>query len=117
MTRNVRPFLTLVVVAAGASGCTLLHTKRAADQALLLAAAQYQNTVLRAYQNVADTLHAIAAAMAHNQAVLNTVQAQATRFGDTAALYQALGGGWWNRDTALATAGVNVGSSAVAAAN
>jgi outer membrane protein TolC len=98
MTRNVRPFLTLVVVAAGASGCTLLHTKRAADQALLLAAAQYQNTVLRAYQNVADTLHAIAAAMAHNQAVLNTVQAQ-------------------NPDTALATAGVNVGSSAVAAPN
>ena len=25
------------------------------------------------------------------------VQAQAVRFGDTAALYQALGGGWWNR--------------------
>jgi hypothetical protein len=29
------------------------------------------------------------------------VQAQATRFGDTAALYQALGGGWWNRKTAV----------------
>ena len=26
------------------------------------------------------------------------VQAEATRFGDTAALYQALGGGWWHRE-------------------
>jgi hypothetical protein len=25
------------------------------------------------------------------------VQAQAARFSDTAALFQALGGGWWNR--------------------
>jgi outer membrane protein TolC len=25
------------------------------------------------------------------------VQVQATRFADTAALFQALGGGWWNR--------------------
>jgi hypothetical protein len=26
------------------------------------------------------------------------VQAQAARFADTAALFQALGGGWWNRN-------------------
>jgi outer membrane protein TolC len=32
------------------------------------------------------------------------VQAQATRFGDTAALYQALGGGWWNRKGELTSA-------------
>jgi len=25
------------------------------------------------------------------------VQAQASRYGDTIALFQALGGGWWNR--------------------
>jgi NodT family efflux transporter outer membrane factor (OMF) lipoprotein len=31
------------------------------------------------------------------QAVVNRVQAQSARFADTAALYQALGGGWWNR--------------------
>jgi NodT family efflux transporter outer membrane factor (OMF) lipoprotein len=30
------------------------------------------------------------------QAVVTRVQAQATRFSDTAALFQALGGGWWN---------------------
>jgi outer membrane protein TolC len=27
------------------------------------------------------------------------VQAQATRYGDSVALFQALGGGWWNRTT------------------
>jgi len=26
------------------------------------------------------------------------LQAQAARYADTAALFQALGGGWWNRD-------------------
>ena len=34
------------------------------------------------------------------QATLTRVQAQAARLTDTAALYQALGGGWWNRETA-----------------
>jgi len=29
--------------------------------------------------------------------VFNLVQAQANRYADTAALFQALGGGWWNR--------------------
>ena len=33
----------------------------------------------------------------YQQARLNLVQAQASRFADTAALFQALGGGWWNR--------------------
>jgi NodT family efflux transporter outer membrane factor (OMF) lipoprotein len=32
------------------------------------------------------------------QALLARVQAQANRFADTAALFQALGGGWWNRE-------------------
>jgi NodT family efflux transporter outer membrane factor (OMF) lipoprotein len=31
------------------------------------------------------------------QARISLVQAQATRYADTAALFQALGGGWWNR--------------------
>ncbi len=33
----------------------------------------------------------------YQQARINLVQAQASRFADTAALFQALGGGWWNR--------------------
>ena len=36
--------------------------------------------------------------LTYQQALLNRVQAQAARFTDTAALFQALGGGWWNRD-------------------
>jgi NodT family efflux transporter outer membrane factor (OMF) lipoprotein len=33
----------------------------------------------------------------YSQARLAVVQAQAARYADTAALFQALGGGWWNR--------------------
>jgi NodT family efflux transporter outer membrane factor (OMF) lipoprotein len=34
----------------------------------------------------------------YQQTQVSLVQAQAARFADTAALFQALGGGWWNRD-------------------
>lgn len=34
----------------------------------------------------------------YQQALLARVQAQTNRYMDTAALFQALGGGWWNRD-------------------
>jgi NodT family efflux transporter outer membrane factor (OMF) lipoprotein len=37
------------------------------------------------------------AEQAYNTAALSLVQAQANRYADTAALFQALGGGWWNR--------------------
>jgi NodT family efflux transporter outer membrane factor (OMF) lipoprotein len=40
----------------------------------------------------------LTAELAYQQAALLRVQAQAARFTDTAALFQALGGGWWNRD-------------------
>jgi len=33
----------------------------------------------------------------YQQAQINLVQAQANRFADTATLFQALGGGWWNQ--------------------
>ena len=37
------------------------------------------------------------AEQAYQQARINLVQAQANRFADTAALFQAVGGGWWQR--------------------
>jgi NodT family efflux transporter outer membrane factor (OMF) lipoprotein len=37
----------------------------------------------------------------YQQALLALVQAQAARYADTAALYAALGGGWWNRADVL----------------
>jgi outer membrane protein TolC len=39
----------------------------------------------------------LSAETTYHQALLTRVQAQATRYGDTIALFQALGGGWWNR--------------------
>ena len=142
--RSGGPFWNLVgdVTQPIFQGGTLLHKKRAAQQALKQTAAQYQSTVITAYQNVADTLHAslsdadtlaaqvdaenvakvtydltrrqmesgyvnyltlLSAQTAYQQALINRVQAQATRYGDSVALFQALGGGWWNR-TAKASA-------------
>ena len=37
------------------------------------------------------------AEQAYNTAALALIQARANRYADTAALFQALGGGWWNR--------------------
>jgi NodT family efflux transporter outer membrane factor (OMF) lipoprotein len=117
-------------------GGALLHKERAARAAYTQAAEEYRNTVLTAFQNVADTLTALehdataltvaadarnaakisldlaeqqfqsgyagylpllTAEQAYQQALVNLVQAQANRYADTAALFQALGGGWWNR--------------------
>lgn len=117
-------------------GKTLLHRERAARAAYTEAAEQYRSTVLTAFQNVADTLHAIkqdadglkaaasatqaaavtldltktqfdrgyasslallSAEQSYQQALLSQVQAESNRYSDTAALFQALGGGWWNR--------------------
>ncbi len=112
-------------------GGTLLHRKRAADAALDQAAATYRETVLTAFQNVADALHALDAdadaleaasraviaaerslgvarqqlelgsvsylallnaQLAYQQALVSQSQARASRYADTAALFQALGG-------------------------
>ena len=119
-------------------GGQLLHQERAAKAAYRQAAEQYRSTVLTAFQNVADTLVALAqdaeslkaaataaddakitldlsrrqwqdgyisyltllsAQQAWQQARINLVSAQASRYADTAALFQALGGGWWNQKT------------------
>jgi NodT family efflux transporter outer membrane factor (OMF) lipoprotein len=49
----------------------------------------------------ANYLSLLSAEQSYQQARINRVQAQASRYADTAALFQALGGGWWNRaDTA-----------------
>jgi outer membrane protein TolC len=42
-------------------------------------------------------LSLLSAETAYKQTLLTRVQAQATRYGDTVAMFQALGGGWWNR--------------------
>jgi NodT family efflux transporter outer membrane factor (OMF) lipoprotein len=44
-----------------------------------------------------DALGVLNAEQAYQQAVIGKSQAEANRLEDTAALFQALGGGWWNR--------------------
>jgi NodT family efflux transporter outer membrane factor (OMF) lipoprotein len=125
------------------NGGSLQAKKRAAVAAYDAAQAQYQNTVLNAFLNVANTLRAVdtdadavianadAERLAHEALVLverqyqlgavsylasldaqrtylstrvALVQARAARFTDSAALFQALGGGWWNAPDAVASA-------------
>nr|WP_244434934.1 efflux transporter outer membrane subunit [Methylocystis sp. SC2] len=64
--------------------------EKAAAESLDISQAQYAagSTTYPTVLNAAQTLL---------NARLNRVQAQAARFSDTAALMQALGGGWWNR--------------------
>ncbi|MEM5345629.1 efflux transporter outer membrane subunit [Paraburkholderia azotifigens] len=119
-------------------GGQLNAKKRAAEAAFDQANAQYRQTVLLAFEDVADTLRALdhdAVALAaqteawraasssldlaraqfrvggvsylslldaqrqYQLTVVNLAQAQAARYADTAALFQALGGGWWTDTT------------------
>jgi len=45
----------------------------------------------------------------YQQALINLAQAQGNRYADTAALFQALGGGWWNRADIATTQTSGVG--------
>jgi NodT family efflux transporter outer membrane factor (OMF) lipoprotein len=64
--------------------------KNASAVTLDLATRQYQSGYV-------NNLALLLAEQAYQQALLNLIQAQASRYADTAALFQALGGGWWNR--------------------
>lgn len=118
------------------AGGSLRAKRRAAIDAFEQTAAQYRQTVLQAFQNVADSLRALQndalslqaqsqaeiaarntlmvtsqqftlggvsylsllnAQRQYQQIRISRIQAQASRFSDTVALFQALGGGWWNQ--------------------
>lgn len=51
----------------------------------------------------------LSAQQAYQQTLITRVQAQANRLADTAALFQALGGGWWNRLSTARTASEEAG--------
>jgi len=117
-------------------GGELAAKRKSAIAAYDQATAQYRQTVLKAFQDVADVLRALetdartlkaqteaqTAAKAnldliekqyelgavsylalviarrdYQKTQINVITAQAQRYADTAALFQALGGGWWNR--------------------
>jgi NodT family efflux transporter outer membrane factor (OMF) lipoprotein len=54
-------------------------------------------TIKRQQLGYVNYLALLSAQQAYQQALITRVQAQANRYTDTAALFQALGGGWWNR--------------------
>jgi NodT family efflux transporter outer membrane factor (OMF) lipoprotein len=58
----------------------------------------------------ANILILLTAQQTYLQATLQVVQARAARLSDTAALFQALGGGWWNREGLPEQRIVNVGT-------
>jgi len=119
-------------------GGALEANRRAEVAGFDQAAAQYRETVLQAFRDVADVLRALEfdartlkaqsdaetaardtldiarkqvrygatsylslldAQRRYHLARILLVQAQALRFADTAALFQALGGGWWTRES------------------
>ena len=144
---GVNPAVLVWSVAAGIAqpifeGGTLLHRRRAAIEAYNQALAEYRYTVLIAFQNVADALHALeddadalkadaiaersaaqsfrlasdqyqagyipylsllVAENSYQQTIIKLVQAEASRYADTTALFEALGGGWWNRSDVIAS--------------
>jgi NodT family efflux transporter outer membrane factor (OMF) lipoprotein len=73
--------------------------ERAAADSLDIARRQFQLGAI-------NYLLLLNAEQTYQQAHIALVQAQANRYADTAALFQALGGGWWNRrDVAAADQG------------
>ncbi len=64
--------------------------ERAAQQSLDLSQQEYQFGSI-------SYLTLLNAQQTYQNALINRVKAQAARFADTAALFLALGGGWWNR--------------------
>jgi len=67
-----------------------LVAKEAAERSLTLATDQYKLGGV-SYLSVLST------EQAYQSAVIELIRARAARFTDTISLYQALGGGWWNR--------------------
>lgn len=63
-------------------------------------ARQSLDLVTRQYQlGAVSSLGVLDSQRTYQQTRLALVQAQAARYADTAALFQALGGGWWNRSS------------------
>jgi NodT family efflux transporter outer membrane factor (OMF) lipoprotein len=76
------------------SDANAVKVQTAAEQAALasleLSRTQYQ-------VGATSYLSLLTAQNTYQQARIGQIKAQATRLADTAALFQALGGGWWNR--------------------
>ena len=85
---------------------TLTALEKDADALKAAAAAEQAAGVTRELtrkqwqSGYAGYLALLSAEQAYEQALLNRILAQASRYTDTVALFQAFGGGWWNTDLA-----------------
>jgi NodT family efflux transporter outer membrane factor (OMF) lipoprotein len=99
-----------VVLAALQNVADTLHALHS-DADALVASARAEQAASRSY-GIAQKQYALGdismvallnAEVTYRQAELALIQARAARYSDTVALFQALGGGWWNRsDVAIA---------------
>ena len=75
-----------------------LLAEQTAAQSLDLVQVQYKS-------GAANYLQVLSAEQTYQSAAVALVKAKAQRYADTAALFQALGGGWWNRNDVAANTG------------
>lgn len=73
------------------------RTLKAESEAAAAAEESYELTQKQFSLGAVNYLSLLNAERQYQLARVNLVQAQAARYADTAALFQALGGGWWNR--------------------
>lgn len=73
------------------------NTLRAAATAEHTAKVTLDLTSRQLQSGYINSLAALSAEQTYQQATINLIQAEANRYADTAALFQALGGGWWHR--------------------
>ena len=97
------------VIAALQNVADTLHAIESDAEALKAAAEteqamQLTRDITRKRYEVGDVSYQmlLLAEQSYQQSLVTLIQAQTNRLGDTAALYQALGGGWWNRPEKVA---------------
>jgi NodT family efflux transporter outer membrane factor (OMF) lipoprotein len=88
---------TLHAIEADAEALKAATQNEAASRKVLDLTRKQYETGYASYQTL------LLADQNYQQAMLLLIQAQTNRLGDTAALYQALGGGWWNRPATAST--------------
>jgi NodT family efflux transporter outer membrane factor (OMF) lipoprotein len=92
--QNVSDALFALNADAEALAAQTLAARAAADS-LALVQVQYKS-------GAASYLQVLTSEQSYQTATVALVKARAQRFSDTAALFQALGGGWWNRSDVAA---------------
>ena len=106
--QNVSDTLYALHADADALAAQTIAERSAADSVTLVQA-QYKS-------GGASYVQVLSSEQTYQTAAVALVKARAQRYADTAALFQALGGGWWNRNKALAEISTTTISTATGSA-